>query len=1034
MTFRLPSRKTLALISSGLFFGVVLFSWLALPHIIKVQAAKYITEKSGHHLVMDTPSFNPFELSLRLSGVRLTEPEGQPLLAFRELMVDLSAASLYRGALVFDNIKIDGLEATAVLLPEGKLNWSGLITALQSPEKSAADEQLPRFDIHRFTLSGTRVDFTDNRLKPAFTTRIEPMDMELNELSSLPGDQGKYRLSATTSFGARLLWQGQLRLDTLTANGNVAVSEVNLAQLASYFKDSLPVKLSTGVAGVSADYHAGYDKGALSLNLEHMNAKLTGVQLAYPAGPAVSIKAIETREGRFDLAKNRLLLDSLNISGSRFDLQQGREAFALGSLTVDAIEVDLSHRQATVGLVALNEGHVRVARNAQGKIDILQALQIMSPPASAHATKPEPVATPWRYTLGKFELAGFDAEFNDQAVQPAAKLTASDIALSTGGISNDWQAAVPLKADFNVAEGGHFSAEGSVTPGLPSADIKLKLTDLSLKPAQPYLAQSVSLKIASGRLSTEGRVNYNAQGSSYKGDFALRDLRLLEADGGAVFLVWKSLSSRSFEVTPSKLDISELTLDGLDTQLIINKDKTLSFKRILKPSEAAKAEEAPAKPSTFLVNLDRLRFSRGEMDFADYSLALPFGTRIHDLKGVVTGLSTRPDALGQLVLDGQVDEYGIARAVGKIDLMNPTDFTDIKVVFRNIEMARLTPYSATFAGRRITSGKLSLDLEYKIKQRQLQGKNQVVMDKLTLGEKVVSPDAHDLPLDLAVSILQDSDGRIDLGLPISGSLDDPKFSYGGIVWQAISNVLSKIVTAPFRALGALFGGDDKFENIVFEAGSPMLTPPEREKLVRLAEVLTKRPGLALAVHGVYADTDRIAIQDFQLRRTIAGMAGQHLEVDEDPGPLAIHQPKVQKALESQFSDRLGGGELAAVKEGYRLANPGKLEQGAAGKVISGLTGLFREKRTLSEQEIAGMKGADFYAVLFERLRGTVVIEEKQLLALATSRGDATLAALKEAGAPVEHLSVLASEKVAENGHDVPVKLVLGTAAKVPTEK
>jgi hypothetical protein len=1026
---RLPSRKALALTSTGLILSVLLFSWLVLPHLIQSQAEKYLTGKTGHHLTMATPSFNPFELSLRLSGLRLTEPDGKPLLAFRELLVNLSAASLYRGALVFDNIKIDGLEATAVLLPEGKLNWSGLIAALQSPEKAeTADAPLPRFDIRHFTLSGTRVDFTDNRLNPAFNTRIEPMDLELNELSSLPGDQGKFQLSATTSFGARMRWQGQVRLDTLTADGNVAVSEVNLVQLSGYFKDSLPVKLSTGVAGVATDYRVGYDKGALSFNLDHMSAKLNGVQLAYPAGPAMSIKSIEAREGSFDLAKNRLLLDRLEIAGSRFDVKQGREALALGSLKVDAIDVNLNSRQATVGRVALSEGHVHVVRNAQGKIDLLQALQTMSPSATTHAVKQEP--SPWRYRLEKFDLAGFDAEFNDQAVQPAAKLAASDIALSTEGLSDDWKAAVPLKAAFKVAEGGNFAAEGSIVPALPSADIKLKLTDLSLKPAQPYLAQAVRLKLASGRLSTAGRVRYNGQEADYKGDFALRDLHLLE-EGGAVFLVWKSLTSRSFEVTPSKLDISELTLDGLDTQLIINKDKTLSFKRILKPSQAS---AAPAKPSAFVVNLERLRFSRGEMDFADYSLALPFGTRIHALKGVVTGLSTRPDALGQLVLDGQVDDYGIARAVGKIDLMNPTDFTDIKVVFRNIEMARLTPYSATFAGRRITSGKLSLDLEYKIVQRQLQGKNQVVMDKLTLGEKVASPEAHDLPLDLAVSILQDSDGRIDLGLPISGSLDDPKFSYGGIIWQAISNVLSKIVTAPFRALGALFGGDDKFENIVFEAGSPVLTPPEREKLVRLAEVLTKRPGLSLAVQGVYADTDRTAIQDLQLRRTIAGMSGQHLETDEDPGPLAVHQPKVQKALESQFSDRLGGGELAAVKEGYRLANPGKLEQSTAGKMMSGLTGLFREKRTLSEPEIAGMKGVDFYAVLFERLRGTVVVEDKQLLALAASRGEATLVALKDAGAPNERLSVLAAEKVAAEGHDVPVKLVLGTAAKVSAEK
>jgi hypothetical protein len=538
------------------------------------------------------------------------------------------------------------------------------------------------------------------------------------------------------------------------------------------------------------------------------------------------------------------------------------------------------------------------------------------------------------------------------------------------------------------------------------------------------------LKLAGGKLSTTGHVSYSPKGTGYKGEFSLRDLLVNEADTGNLFLAWKSLGSRAFEVSPSKLDMDELVISGLDTALIINKDKTLSFKRILKqpasPAPAAAPAPAASAQPSFLVNIDRLRFTRGEMDFADYSLALPFGTRIHDLKGVVTGLSNRPDALGHLELDGQVDEYGVARAVGQIELANPTDLMDIRVVFRNIAMSRLTPYSATFAGRKIDSGKLSLDLEYKIKQRQLEGKNQVVMDQLVLGEKVDSPDAKDLPLDLAIGILQDSDGRIDLGLPISGSLDDPKFSYGGIIWQAITNILGKIATAPFSALGALFGGDDKFENIVFEAGNAQLTPPEREKLVRLAEVLNKRPALIISVHGVYAETDRVALQDLQMRRTVALESGQHLEADEDPGPLSTRQPKVQKALESLFSDGLGGGELASLKDGFRRANPGKMEESTTGKVLSGLTGLFREKRVLSEQEVAKLKGADFYTVLFERLRGTVLIDDKQLKSLAAARGDATVAAMKEAGAPAERVFVLEAEKVTTEGRDVPVKLVLGT--------
>lgn len=1012
MTPRIPSRKTFILTLAGCVVAFLMFSWLVLPRILQWQAEAFIARKTAHHLTMNRPEFNPFELSLRLSGLRLTEADGKPLLACRELVVDLSAASLYRGALVFDGIRLDGLEATAILLPNGKLNWSALLAALQSREKPP-DSPLPRFVIHRFTMSGTKLDFADKRIAPAFSTRIEPIDLELTELSSLPGNKGQYKFTARTSFGARLEWQGDARLNPLAANGSFKVENVNLESMATYFKNSLQVAPTAGMARLSANYRAGYANGRPEVNLEQVTAKLTGLALEQAAG--VTADAIEASDGSVDLVKNSFALGRISMTGGKLL----RTPQVLGSLVVEEVRGNFSERQVRLGRVVLNDGHIKITRDALGRIDILEAFK------TSATTKYKTAGAPWRYHLEKLELAGFDAAFSDETVAPAAQLALKDITLGLSGISNDWNVAVPLKVAFNVPDGGRFEAEGNVVPAKRAADLQVKLTELSLKPAQPYLSTAARLKLVTGRLSMEGRASVNAQGASFKGGFAVRDLLLNEAGTGNLFLAWKSLGSRSFEVSQSKLDIGDLAVDGIDTKLIINKDKTVSFKHLLKHAAPVKQPAAPVAHA-FLVNVDRFRFVRGEMDFADYSLALPFSTRIHNLNGVITGLSTRPDALGQLELDGLVDEYGIARAVGQIDLANPTNFTDIKVVFRNIEMSRLTPYSATFAGRLITSGKLSLDLEYKIKQRQLEGKNQVIMERLTLGERVVSPQARDLPLDLAIGILQDADGRIELGLPISGSLDDPQFSYGSVVWKAITTLLSKIVTAPFRALGALFGGDEKFENIVFEVGSAQLTPPEREKLEQLAEVLAKRPKLTMSVHGVYAETDRAALQDLQLRRTVAAMIGQHLEAGEESGPTPFHQPKVQSALEKLFSDRLGGGELAALKQGFRQANPGKLEESATGKVLSGLKGLFREKRTLTEQEVTRLKGADFYAILFERLRSAVVVDDKQLLALAASRGDATAAAMRDAGAPTDRLSVLAAEKVEAQGRDVPVKLVLGS--------
>ena len=195
-------------------------------------------------------------------------------------------------------------------------------------------------------------------------------------------------------------------------------------------------------------------------------------------------------------------------------------------------------------------------------------------------------------------------------------------------------------------------------------------------------------------------------------------------------------------------------------------------------------------------------------------------------------------------LEGRVDEYGLARVNGSLRPFQPTSFLDLNVVFRNVEMPPLSAYSATFAGRRIASGRLALDLQYKINDRVLAGDNRVVLEKFTLGERVESPGALSLPLDLAVALLTDSDGKIDIAVPVRGNVDDPKFSYGQVIWQAITNLLTRIVTAPFRALGALFGGGaEQLEDIAFDPGRAALLPPEREKLKHLAEGLSKRPQL-----------------------------------------------------------------------------------------------------------------------------------------------------------------------------------------------
>ncbi|MDX9994474.1 MAG: DUF748 domain-containing protein [Rhodocyclaceae bacterium] len=1020
------SLKRMAAILVGLVVAVLLSLWQLLPRILHWQAEKFIAEKTGHRLVMDRPEFNPFQLALRLGKLQLSDPAGKPLFGFDGLLVDVSGASITKRALVFDAIRLDGPAATVVELPEGSLNWTPFLDALKGKDETSGEKAgLPRLDIRSFVLAGGKFDYVDRRpAAEGFATTVEPLDLELTDLSTLPDDEGKYRISARTTLGAQVELAGQVDLDPIMVAGTFSLADLQLGKLAPYLKNVLPVP-PEGVLTLSARYKAGNDGKKFDAAAEQIQAKLTGLRLALREadGPVASADAIEFRDGRFQLAGQELALAGLAVTGGRLALPGIANPPQFGALTADDIKVALAGRHASVGKIRLAQGRVQVLRRADGSIDLQEAFRTAAGgrPASAEPAGPsQEAAAPWRYKVGLIEIADLGVTLQDGSVAPALELALDHIAAQVSDVSDDLSAPLPVKLGFDVRSGGRFESEGRVVPAAASADVRFRLNDLALRFVQPLLSDKTTLTLAAGRLSTSGRATYDKAGPKVKGEFAVRDLRLMEPGMDKPLLGWKTFGSRKVSLTEKALDLGELRLTGLDTRLLIDKDKQLNFSRVMKASGDDKpaAEESSAgspaavpmranEAPTFFVDIDRLRFDQGEVDFADQSLILPFGTRIHALKGSIAGLSNRPGAVGQVELDGAVDEYGMARAVGQVELGNPTHGLDLRVQFRNVEMANLTPYTAHFAGRRIDSGKLSLDLQYKIQQRQLQGDNQVIMDKLTLGEKIESPTATNLPLDLAIALLQDSDGRIDLGLPVAGSLDDPQFSYGSLVWKAITNVLTKIVTAPFRALGALFGGgSEEIATIVFEAGAPQLSPPEREKLAKLAAALGRRPGLVLAVGGQHAEADRQALQDRQMRRTVLTQAGQRIAEEGDPGPLSTQQPKVRAALETLYEKRIGAADLAALKEGFRKANPGQLEEGMAGRLLSRLSGLMREKKTLSEDEVAQLKGADFYGLLFERLRAKESISDERLQALARQRGEEVADVLKASGLAAARLRPL----------------------------
>jgi hypothetical protein len=271
------------------------------------------------------------------------------------------------------------------------------------------------------------------------------------------------------------------------------------------------------------------------------------------------------------------------------------------------------------------------------------------------------------------------------------------------------------------------------------------------------------------------------------------------------------------------------------------------------------------------VRIGLITVRNGSANFADQTLEPDFATGLQQLAGTIKGLSSQADARAAVALKGKVDRYAPATIEGEVNPLAAQAYSDLSLRFENIELTNFTPYSGKFAGRRIDKGKLTLDLRYKLVDRELKGENKIVFDQLTLGDPVDSPVALDLPLQLAIAILQDSRGVIDVDLPVSGNLDDPQFSYAGIVWKALTNLIMKAITAPFTLLASAFGGGEELGYVAFVPGNADIGSAEMEKLDKLASAFADRPQLQLEVRGAASsELDRKALAHAKLMQKVRG--------------------------------------------------------------------------------------------------------------------------------------------------------------------
>ena len=995
----------------------------------------------------------------------------EPLFSVQRLFVDFEIESVFRRAWTFGDLVIESPSLHLVIGKDGRLNLAELVERLpkSKPQPDTEKQTPPRLLLKHLALSGGTVQLADHSKTKPISTTVTPIALELKNISTLPEHRSAYTVSASLPGNGTLGWQGEMSLQPLSATGAIEFKDFKPAAIWHLFQDRLNLVEPTGTAHLAAGYHFSCNNGKSELRINPIRLEVQGLSLTEKdqTEPLLNIENLTASGGDIDFVTRRISFPSIIFKGGRFAAMVNTagvgnwqklvkatpnppetttkaatdktppwrialdsfNATNLGlhysdasrttpislkanlAISLSGGSLDLGRQEALVKRLALTGGEVTYTQNP------LSRTKSAKRPRPVNGQKPTPGETgpsqkhPWKMVLNQLDVSGFRLGFVDQKNTPPLAYELTDLKALVKDFGSTADTPVSFEAQAGIRQGGSTRLSGTIAQSagkLGQIEAQVGITEMNLKPLASLVTEHAALALVSGNLSTNMHLRYATDGAepalSVEGEAKIEKLLLNEEGTGARLLAWNELTASGvdFGLNPDRLTIEQIRLREPGVKITIFKDRSLNLAKIRKQAKKEDSE----KP-LFPVAVERVRLDNGVVDFADLSLVLPFATRIEQCKGAVTDISTKPACRASLKFEGRVGEFGQAKAKGSLIPSNPKQFTDIKVTFRNVAMMPLSPYSATFAGRRIASGKLNLDLGYNIKNSELLGENSVVLEDFTLGERVESPSAMDLPLDLAIALLTDSEGKIDIAMPIRGNVDHPEFSYGHVIRQALFNMLSKVVTAPFRALAALFGGSSENPDIIlFEPGRAELAPPEQEKLKKVAEALGKRKQLQLTVHGGFEPgLDGTALKSALVRRSLAQKLGVKLEPNEDPGLVAYDNAKTQRALEN-----LAGNTLAPFQTGHEEITGKKVKR--VNPVLA-LLGQASEDR-------------EFYRALFGYLVETAPLPQVELEKLAEQRGMAIIQELTgRADADINRIALGAAVQSEEQDQGVPAKLELG---------
>ena len=924
------------LVVTIILFGLLGYFWL--PGYAKNKLETVLSETVHRPVSVQSIDIQPYTLEVTVRGFRVGEKAAsadsdKALFSVDELYVNLSTASIFHRAPVASSVIVKAPMLRLVREGENRFNITDLIEEYSEPLEDVKETSVlgrTMFSVSNVVIEDGRFEFVDQFKKGH--QKVSEINLSIPFISSFESHLTtwiKPYFSAKVN-GAPFALNGKLRpfSGKREAIFEFKLNNIDLTRIDEYSPIPLGISLLSGYFDSDLQLIFSQETGESSSIVLSGHTSLREFEIENRIMEApynVKFDQLDVMLNEIDLSGQKPAQLTLVLSGAVLTQPDKTEPIlSLSKLSVNKIVVDPTQKNVALGVVKLDQFKASIRRETDGQLNLTRHFTPLPDEQVSTLRRRSLVASasePWTARIDNLKIADAALHFEDLTLTKVVPMVVEPLNLTIDNI--DLSGAVPLKLALQatVNQRGSLETNGSLAWAPLAFDFVIDAKDIDLVSLQGWAGDQLNALLTRGEVSFQGKVK--ADGEPLKivlsGKSRFTNFNILDKTSATDLLRWRrfDIGGIKFVNEPLRVDVASVAIADFFANVIISPEGEINLKNIVRQDNGTKevtsaqsipATTAPVKSQAGKVtplHIGRVILQGGNVNFDDQFIKPNYHAKLTGIAGRIGPLN--PGMPGEIDIRGAVDKSAPLKITGKVDPFGSELFLDIDAKVTGVDLPTFSPYSSKYVGYVIEKGKLSVDIRYHIKEGELKAEHHVFLDQLTLGEKIESPDALDIPVTLAVALLKNQNGEIDINLAISGSLNDPEFSIGGVIVKVIVNLLTKAVTAPFAMLGSLFGGGEELSEIDFLPGYGQVEPEAEKRLQALSKALTDRPALQLEITG-YADpeNDREGLKRAMLERKVkAQKLSEGVEKGEAGGSLEnvdLKPEEYEKFLELAYEE------------------------------------------------------------------------------------------------------------------------------------